>query len=168
MAKANRILTVGRVRRRRPGGGNAFPGPSSQSELNKVVADTYAEMVMQWHTEFREKHFGEGAYVEYGYARRSKRYQDSKFKKYGHRNPLQFSGESRRLSGFYKLKKSRNGARVSMPVRAFNFKPKGFAGNMREEFTRTSKRELAAYGVTARRYLRQRLKGEWKIVKVNL
>lgn len=158
---ANRIITVKNT------GHRGWPGPK-KSEVNRILADTYGGIVVHWHRNFRPKHFTEGAYREYHYAPRSRKYTRAKFKKFGHRNPLEWSGDSKQRSQSYRLSKSRNGAKVAMQVRTFNRRPKGFTGKMSAEFTRTSRREIAAYGVLARRILRRRMKGKNVRIEVTI
>lgn len=167
VSKVIQVTGPGRRRAGKGGAAKGFAGPT-RSEINEIIADAYANMVLHWHTNFRPKHFTEGGAREYNYAPRSRKYKARKRKKYGHSNPLQFTGESKRLSESYTLFKSRNGARVRMPVRTFNRRPAKFTGNMGREFTATSDREIKIYGILTRRYLKQRLAGQQVTIQVNL
>lgn len=140
-------------------------GGITKTDINKIVTEVYAELAEMWHREFRPKHFTHGAYTEYGYKARKTRYNKRKKENL----PLVFSGTSRELSKTYRVVATRNGSRVVMPlVKAFNFKPPNSSINMRDEFTRTSQREIDKYGVLARKLLRQKLRGQKVSIKVGI
>ena len=162
----NRIITAesNGVLRNSVGQFSGFKGVR-RSELNKLIADTYGELVEHWHKHFRPKHFTVGAYNAYGYHPRSKKYNKRK----GHNNPLVFSGESKRYSETYRVHKTKNGARCVMPlVRAFNFRTRNTQINMRLEFLTTNAAEIRQYGVIARKFLHEKLKGKNVKIKVTI
>ncbi len=88
-----------------------------------------------WHTHFRKRHYHPIAFRIYRYTPRSKGYTARKWRKLKHANPLTFSGVSKRLSEFRKIKATHEKVDITMPTRAFNFKPKGSRVNMRDEAT---------------------------------
>jgi len=113
----------------------------SKREINREVKTAYKGMATTWHQRFRDKHFRSTAFNEYGYPSRSRKYEDFKKRVAGHKRPLEFSGESRRLSKSKRIQATSKGASVVMPVRAFNFRPKGSRVDMRKEFTTVTERE---------------------------
>lgn len=140
-------------------------GGITRTDINNIIKEVYGDLAELWHREFRPKHFTHGAYTEYGYKARKTGYNKRKKEKL----PLVFSGTSRELSSTYRVVVTRNGSRVVMPlVKALNFKPPNSSINMRDEFTRTSNREIEKYGVVARRSLRQKLRGHKVSIKVGL
>lgn len=110
-------------------------------EINREVKIAYKGMAETWHSQFRDKHFRATAFGEYGYTSRSRKYEAFKKRVAGHKRPLEFSGESRRLSRSKRIQATSKGASVVMPVRAFNFRAKGSKVDMRREFTTVTDRE---------------------------
>lgn len=52
--------------------------------------------VEYWHKHFAPRHFRPEAYQLYGYAKRTEKHEKRKRRKFGHNNPLWFTGASRR------------------------------------------------------------------------
>jgi len=98
-----------------------------------------------WHRLLRPKHFTNRGATEYGYTPREgergsgRRFKNSytaaKLKARGHTRPLVWSGQSLALSQQRRIYATSKGVRVTMPVRAFNFRPKNSNVDMAREFT---------------------------------
>lgn len=105
------------------------------SDVKKWIKDGWFHMGEDWHKKFRRSHFSQRAYGKYNYTPRNRRYNRLKKRTLGHTLPLVKSGKSRQLSEQKKVFATYKGSRVTMPVRAFNFKPKNSSIDMRKEFT---------------------------------
>jgi len=66
---------------------------SAWRAISKVAWERAGEV---WHSEILPKHFQAGAEREYGYQRRSRRHNERKQRKFGHRRPLEFTGDLKR------------------------------------------------------------------------
>lgn len=97
-----------------------------------------------WHTECRPKHFTRKAYQIYGYTPRmgeggtatkifKRSYTGRKLKKFGHTNPMVWSGVSERLTRARDVRATAKGVRIVMNAPALNFRPKGGRINLRAE-----------------------------------
>ena len=127
----------------------AVPG-ITKKELPRIHRLIMLEVGMLWHQKMRPKHFTQEGAVEYHYKKRTEKYTRRKRTMFGHEDPLVFSGASRTLSANATIRPFARkadgemvaGVRVSMPVKAFNFIPKGGKINMVQEFKRVSPREI--------------------------
>lgn len=68
-----------------------------QKAMRAASKDMGGQTIEKWHAKYVGLHFKAGAFARYGYANRTKAYQDRKQRTHGHRNPLVWSGESRRM-----------------------------------------------------------------------
>lgn len=119
----------------------------------KMRTQTMRFFVVDWHENLRARHFtNEGARV-YRYAKRKTKEVTTGQIKTTRRGrklapiglPLVWSGTSFSLSKIGTFHAKEKTSWVTMPVRAFNFKPPGNPTlNMREEFTRVLGNELHA------------------------
>lgn len=106
-----------------------------------------------WHEKFREKHFDPSHAREYGYSPRAGEpgnerksfwtsYTGRKIRKFGHRNPLEWSGESRQRAREIRLEPTSNGVTIRLNTPRFNWRGSGSEINMRDEMTRVTNQEL--------------------------
>lgn len=117
-----------------------------QRDANIALKKEYEAAIRTWHRKHRPKHFEAIAFRRYRYTPRSRKYEKWKKKKYGHRLPLVRSGESRLLSQVVtRVSSTPRSAAITMPVRVFNFKPRGSRINMREEFQTFADVEINEY-----------------------
>lgn len=142
-------------------GDQMLPG-LSKTNRGKLMTIVGSELVRMWHTRFRPKHFTRQAFREYGYAPRSRRYEEAKFRHHKHRLPLVLTGKSRELSKSATIRASKNRASVAMPVRVFNYSA-GKRIDLVDEFRRTSAREIRIYDREATKILNKALKGNLHI-----
>jgi len=106
-----------------------------------------------WHEKHRRRHFSHFGARLYGYEPRRRSYNFRKRKRFGHTLPLVFTGVSRKLSQTKRIRVSNSGTperpqlsvHITMPIRVFNFKPRGSNVNMRQEFSTISRDELDLY-----------------------
>jgi hypothetical protein len=116
-------------------------------KLKEMNLATVHAMGDYWHEHFREKHFTQAGAREYGYAPRNVGYMIKKAKKWGHRNPLVWSGVSRALSKIKHLVPSGTSqsarVRVVLHTPALNLIPKGGRINLRAEMEKVSPAEGA-------------------------
>lgn len=123
-------------------------------KLREINVVTMTELGNYWHDNFRDKHFTPAGAREYGYAPRNVAYMIKKAKKWGHRNPLEWSGKSRALSRIKDIRTAgttaaRGRVRVVLHMPALNFIPKGGSINMNDEMTRVSQAEIQKLGEIA-------------------
>ena len=113
-------------------------------EINKTAALVVGNY---WHDHFRAKHFTPAGAREYGYQPRNVGYMIKKAKKWGHRNPLEWSGESKSQSRVKDIRATSTSARarvrVVMHMPKLNFIPRGGSINMNDDMTRVSQAEVA-------------------------
>ena len=114
--------------------------------LRGVVRDRQVKMFGRlgeyWHRFFRPKHFTQAGATEYGYQRRSPKYERRKLRLYGHSHPLVATGESRELSRMKDVRATSKGVRIIMPaIRKLNFTPQGGTIKMAEEMRTISANE---------------------------
>lgn len=69
--------------------------PKGFSELQK---EALQEQIQDWHLRYLPKHFKRSAITDYGYAIRTAAYEQKKRRKYGHQDPLVWSGRTRRMA----------------------------------------------------------------------
>lgn len=68
-----------------------------QRELGRILKDAYYYAADHWERKLLPKHFTSAGASEYQYKPRTKRYMIIKAKKHHHQNPLEYSGESKRM-----------------------------------------------------------------------
>lgn len=121
---------------------------------NSVLKPAWGDVGEYWKSYLWAKHFTPEGAREYRYtprrgermARGSKNYRRSytgrKEKKFGHRNPLEWIGELKRLSRIQDVKPSMKGVKVLMKqARKANLRPKKGRINMAEELRTISRGE---------------------------
>jgi len=128
----------------------------SKREWNRLKKLAWEEVGKIRHAKLRPKHFTKAGAREYDYKPRSgeagsghgfrQSYTDRKLKRWGHTDPLVWSGETRELSSRGNIAATGNGVRLTYPsLRKLNqFKPKSKSGieiDMIEEFQTVSQEE---------------------------
>ena len=97
-----------------------------------------------FHSEMSDDRFTHRHATLAGFAARTKAYTSRKLKKFGHTNPLEYSGRSRRLSRTANITSTSKGASVRYPgLNTLNFRnPKARVPiNMADEFRRVTTQE---------------------------
>lgn len=131
-------------------------------DYNRIRSQAYSAAGTLWHQRFSRKHFTHAGARKYGYTKRKgqefafgskafrRSYTGRKWRKFRHTNPLQYTGESKRIvAGQTKVKATRRGAvkaSVIMPARTFNRRPAGSMINMRIEMTTVATDETRQMG----------------------
>jgi len=124
---------------------------------NSLMRSCWYNLGTMWVREFRPKHFTEAGAREYGYAPRvgergrmsrkafGKTYTGYKLRKFGHVNPLEYTGESEERTKAANIiavaTKERGGVTIKMNAPALNFRRKGSPIDMRREMTELSENE---------------------------
>ena len=121
-----------------------------------------------WHRNYRLRHFERGAFQRYRYTERSRIYTQRKKKRFGHTKPLVLTGTTRDRTANKNVAAKKNEVRVKMPANALNFRPRGFRGNMRDEFTQINSREHGILSSRMNNELVQRLKTYEKTGRVRI
>ena len=112
-----------------------------KSERNAAMKVAFGELGERWHRDYADKHFTPAGAAEYGYTKRSKRYNWIKRKQFGHTNPLQFTGITRGRAKNKRVMATRNYARVTMQLNQLNLKNPHSPVDMRKEVTTVSSGE---------------------------
>ena len=136
------------------------PGSANlgQREFNDLVREAWSEVGAFWHQRFLKKHFTVEGGKEYDYAPRSgdgksgkafwRSYQGRKQRKYGHQNPLEWSGDLKQRAQVARITttatSSGSTCKVTLPqAQKANFKNKWSDPrlDMADELTRVSDAE---------------------------
>lgn len=117
----------------------------------------FGKLGAYWHRYFRPKHFTQAGAVEYGYQLRKVKYTHRKLRKFGHANPLVFTGESRELARMKDIRATSKGVKIVMPaVRKLNFRPKSGTIHMADELRTISAREVRTLEQQAEIHMNQK------------
>ncbi len=139
-----------------------------KSVAAKMLKRTFRAIGTFWHTTMAPRHFLRSAFSEYGYTPRKRTYEKRKRRYLGHADPLTFTGQSKQLAQRRRVIATRKGARVNVPVRAFNFRPKGSAVNMVREWRAISGQEEKRIDRFAEQGLELRMKRYNQAAKIGV
>src|SRR3990172_4585931 len=78
----------------------------------QVETPSWTEVALFQKRRHLAKHFTEAGASEYGYARRSRDYTKKKEKKFGHRNPLEWTGELKRCIRSPEIRATAKGVKI--------------------------------------------------------
>jgi len=132
----------------------------SRKKFNDTLKQEYEEIGLTWHKKHRPRHFTLDGARRYGYAKRSRGYNRSKKRQFGHTLPLVKTGKSRaRATQISRIKPTRTNVSVSVPVRTFNFRPANSNVNMRKEFSTIARDEVQVYERQFKRNVERKLQG---------
>jgi hypothetical protein len=144
----------------------ATPGLSAKWH-NEAAKEGWQHTGRYWVEHLRDKHFTPEGAREYGYKKRkgegmavnSKGYERTytarKMARFGHTDPLTYSGDSRRGMQSAKVSATGKGGTIRMPSGNLGFRPPKSQINMRDEMARISQGEAPELaGVLAQRYHR--------------
>lgn len=136
----------------------ALAAGKKQSVVNRAVKSALAAAATEWHQKYYAGHFTKAGAARYGYVKRKgeliapgakpfkRSYTGRKLKKFGHTDPLKYTGETYQLGKVAKIKATRKESRVLLPVGLNRKHPKSQI-RMRDEATRVLPEEA--------RYLRE-------------
>lgn len=131
-------------------------GRSLRKRYTEASEPSWQEVGQTFHTKFRPNRFTEAHAIEAGYKARKLRYLKQKFRKFGHRNPLEYSGETKALvrTAHIKARKgtgaegNRGGVKITYRgARKLNLRSKHSDINMADEFRRVTLRESMLLGI---------------------
>lgn len=128
-------------------------GEFAKREWQRIQREAWLIVGRRWHERMRPKHFKRSAISEYGYKPRGAKYEARKFREKGHRDPLVFTGASRRSTATGRITATYHGVRVAMTAPNLNRDPR-----LREELTRITPREAEELGRTLDREIERRIK----------
>jgi len=129
--------------------------------MNQIIREAWVAVGKFWHREQRPRHFTTRGAKEYGYAPRKGEagnphpkgfwasYTGRKVRQFGHRRPLEYTGELRRMTRARRIvttaTSNRSTLRIQMPqARKANLRHPKSKINMREELTTVSRRDAEA------------------------
>lgn len=116
----------------------------------RAVRKALHDAGIYWRDNVMKRHFEFSAHKRYGYAKRVVSYEIRKAKKYGHRRPLEFSGEAKaQILGFKRQVSVRRGGQdfvvrvpFSAPKHFFQINPRGQQINKPKELTAINEEEI--------------------------
>lgn len=126
---------------------SALAAGRKKSVVNRAVKEALTAAGKEWHQKYYTGHFTKAGAARYGYHKRKgegqtpgskpfkRSYTGRKLKKFGHTDPLKFSGETYQLGKVSKIKATSKQARVILPVGLNRKHPKSQI-RMRDEATR--------------------------------
>lgn len=126
------------------------------AEFRRGLRDELAAVAVQWHRQFMPQHFRAGAEGKYGMKPRSARYTIRKARKFGHRNPLEFTGMLKAMvRQQVRVTGSSKRARLTMngPRYLYAYRKDYGQADKAAELTATTAEEWAELG----RFLEQRM-----------
>jgi len=127
-----------------------YKGRVTKRVFNGFLKAAYAFCGAMWHKEMLPKHFTQSGAREYGYLPRKGEpgnphrkgfwasYTGRKLREKGHRRPLEWSGQSRRLTRIRDVRATSKGAKVMTHARGFNRRNPHSQINMHQELGRVS------------------------------
>lgn len=133
-----------------------MPSWVKTSAWTPLLKTAYHDLALFWHSKILKKHFTPAAIREYGYEPRSGRYLRQKYRRWGHKNPLVWSGEMRRLV------LQRSSANITSTQFGFRLKLAG-AGHANwtgrhKELVAVSRRDIKAMQKHLVHYVQRRLR----------
>lgn len=147
----------------------------SKKDIREFKKRTNQVIALHWHRTIMFSHFTPAGARKYSYARRKTKEvttgrirEDAKGRKLAPSgNPLEWSGTSKRLARHPSLRKvTSKQARLTYPIKAFNFRPGGI--NMTEEFRRITKADEKAISKEGQKFLLKKLRRINKTVRVRI
>lgn len=88
---------------------------ATKKELRAAVKPELARVVQWWHSKILPGHFLIAAEGKYRYRRRSASYLRQKVKRFGHRRPLEYTGDMKRqVTSMARITSTSKGAKVNM------------------------------------------------------
>jgi hypothetical protein len=128
--------------------------------MNAAMKETWFETGAFFHSEMSDDRFTHRHATLAGYAPRTKKYTSTKLKKFGHTNPLEFTGRTRRLSRTASITSTSHTVSIRYPgTNTLNFRnPKARNPiNLAEEFRRITKPETERLASEYDRKIEQKL-----------
>ena len=127
------------------------PKGIARKRMNDILRGAWFRVGAHWHKKMRPKHFTHRGAREYGYKPRGGEagsgrkftcsYTSRKLRLKGHTRPLEFTGESRKLTEIRDVRATPKGVRIVMGANRFNFRASINAPHMRDEMTTVSASE---------------------------
>jgi hypothetical protein len=127
--------------------------------FNAAQKEAWRDVAWEFHANYRDKRFTPEHAIAAGYTRRkgemiprdTKAFRQSyigrKLRMFGHTNPLQFTGDTRRAVKFASVSSTSKGGKAAYSgARVFNFRPPRSKVRMAEEFRRITPQEAIELG----------------------
>ena len=130
----------------------AKPAGMMKRDWNKVLKGALGRMGTGWHSLYMPRKFEPSAVCRYGYRPRSIGYNKRKLRIKGHKNPLVWSGRSKRLTSIRKVRATSKGSRVIMNAPQLNRR------KLRLELIKVIVREVVVLSRRAGKYVNRKLK----------
>lgn len=123
------------------------------SAMREQLKAGWSRVAFYWHEHYREKHFSQEGAREYNYSPRAgepgnerkkfwSSYTGRKIRKWGHRRPLEWSGESHHRAREVRFDATSNGVTIRLNTPVFNFRGPNSKIDMRAEMTAVTEQEL--------------------------
>lgn len=116
-----------------------------KSQINAAMKAAMRTLGVFWHGQILPAKWGPHATAKYHLAGRSRQYQRTKLRRFGHTRPLEFSGEGRRLAVSvetrHRIRSTRDRVTIPLPAK-FNWRPRGGRIKLGDELRRVTEDEL--------------------------
>ena len=131
-------------------------GRSMRKQYVEASGPAWEEVGHDFHLRYRPKRFTRSHARAAGYEKRNRKYNDFKWRRFKHSNPLEKTGEVKRLVKTARVEarlgtgqeKNRGGVKVTYRgARKLNFKTRFTKINMVAEFTHVTERETQELGM---------------------
>ena len=132
----------------------------SKKEINEITANGYKFLAKNWHKNTLKEHFTRQGATKYHYDKRTKKYNKRKQKKYGHQEPLRFSGAlMRRASMVRDITSNKKGAKVKLKdLPKYTFQYRGSGPKKYEELVTVTRREEITMAKDMEKFMAKALK----------
>jgi len=114
-----------------------------KKQFEKVLRKALKTAGEFWRDQLLKGHFTPSGAIKYGYQKRTPKYQSRKQRQKGHRVPLVWSGETRRMAlRQSKPRRTIKGIKVRIPTPDYlRYKPKGWVDPLKDELVRVTQNE---------------------------
>jgi len=149
--------------------GPIAPRGVTRRSARRALKASWFDIGKLWAGKFRPKHFTEKGAREYKYTTRQgqrgtpgtasfrRSYTGRKYRTYGHRDPLVWTGQSRSMSRVARISATSNRVRISMSTPRLNYRHRSGRINMADELRRVSPREMREIVKTLERLIPEHL-----------
>ena len=122
----------------------AVPGSVNlkQRNYNKIKKEAFELVGRRWHKRMVPKHFTPAGAREYHYRRRSSKYEEAKKRRFGHKDPLKFTGEAEEKTKTARIVATSKSVHIRLTnARKLNWRNPESSIRMADEVARVSQSE---------------------------
>ena len=139
-------------------------GPKAhETKFRPFLKEALQLTIRHWHEQHLPRHFERSAYGRYHYQRRTAKHELRKLRKYGHQDPLRFSGRlMREVTSRIRISGTARMAQAALrgPRYLYQFRKDRKAPDKAVELRKTTRKEEREMGDFLDRYLTERLNSD--------